>query len=124
MLPFEGRSGRHHTGVHANPALVNYAACKARAPGQTGGRYGQAEIPASPRDAPPWHRPAPTLYTMRCRFTALLPSNSLLMTTISTCRPEVWRGHAGWVVGQRSAAVHTSEQATMHNTQRRPIQYF
>lgn len=33
--------------------------------------------PAAPR----------TLYTMRCRLTADLPSNSRLTTTISTCRP-------------------------------------
>lgn len=31
--------------------------------------------------------PAPTLYTIRCLLTADLPSNSLLTTTISTCRP-------------------------------------
>lgn len=39
-------------------------------------------------------RPAPTLYTMRCRLTALLPSNSLLTTTISTCRPACERAVA------------------------------
>lgn len=49
-----------------------------------------------PHEARPARQQPPrrTLYTMRCRLTADLPSNSLLTTMISTCRPSPcgWEG--------------------------------
>lgn len=62
-----------------------------------------------------------TLYTMRCRLTADLPSNSLLTTTISTCRPSpcAWP----WCVeasSQLGGMLHAHGHTQMHTTRPSP----